>query len=263
MLFRKSNQRQIYLKSDAEIASMRTAGHILHRVLHKVTGLAEPGISTKDLDLEAQKMIKSLGGKPAFLGIYDFPATICTSINEEVVHGIPSKKRILREGDIVTIDCGVIIDGFYADSAFTVPIGEVDPQTEALLETTRKALYAGIERAECNLRLGEISRAIEKVVHDGGFSVIENYTGHGIGRELHEEPQVYNEYTERGKRIAHGTTIAIEPMVNSGGGATRELEDNWTVVTKNGTYAAHFEHTVAITRDGVEVLTRDPESAFF
>ena len=252
----------IYLKSSTEIAKMRRGGHMLQRVLKEVCDAAVEGVTTNDLDRIGYSRIKELGAKPAFLGQYGFPKTLCISVNEEVVHGIPGK-RVLKNGDLVSLDCGLILDGFYTDTAYTVAVGEPSPEAKVLLDTTLKALYAGIAAAKYDGRIGDISKAIQAVVEGAGFHCAEKYTGHGVGRKLHEEPKVENVYADRGARIGHGLTIAIEPMVNIGTGKTRELNDRWTVVTKDGSLSAHFEHTIAITRDGVEVLTRDPELGFF
>ncbi len=250
--------RQIYRKSEAEIAIMRRAGHLLRRILREVADTAEEGMTTLELDKLAYSRIREAKAIPGFLGLYDFPNTLCISINEEIVHGIPGRRK-LREGDLVSIDCGLILEDYFADTAYTVGIGRLEPRNEALLAATRRALEAGVAAGAVGGRVGDIGAAVEKVVREAGFHCIENYAGHGIGRHLHEEPQVYNTSQERGKRIRSGFTLAIEPMVAVGTGRTRELEDGWTVVTADGSCAAHFEHTVAITDEGVEVLTLDPE----
>lgn len=237
---------------------MRRAGYLLRGILREVADMACEGITTIELDRLAHARIKEAKATPAFLGLYDFPSTLCISINEEIVHGIPGKRK-LAEGDIVSIDSGLILEGFYADTALTVGIGRISEEAERLLGATREALDAALGAAKVGGRVGDIGAAVEKVVRRAGFHVVEDYTGHGIGRELHEEPKVYNTGQERGRRIGHGMTVAIEPMVGVGTGATRELEDGWTVVTRDRSLAAHFEHTVAITREGVEVLTLDPE----
>lgn len=254
----QSRKKEIYLKSADELAIMRRAGRMLRAILCEVASMASEGVTTLELDRLARSRIREAKAVPAFLGLYDFPNTLCISINEEIVHGIPGKRK-LAEGDIVSIDCGVILDGFYADTALTVGIGRISEEAQQLLAATREALDAGLAAARVGGRVGDIGTAVEKVVRRAGFHVIEDYTGHGIGRQLHEEPKVYNTSQERGRRIGHGMTLAVEPMVGVGTGATEELEDGWTVVTKDRSLAAHFEHTVAITRDGVEVLTLDPE----
>lgn len=248
----------IYLKSSAEIAIMRRAGHMLQRIIREVVESVDVGVTTLELDKLAHSRIKEAGAIPAFLGQYDFPNTLCTSLNEQVVHGIPNRQK-LRDGDVLSIDCGVILEGFYADTAYTVGVGKISDEAAHLMKITRRALYAGIDAARVGNRVGDIGRAVEKIVHGAGYHCIDNYTGHGIGRTLHEDPKVYNTSVERGKRIGNGLTIAIEPMVALGTSQTRELEDEWTVVTADGSLAAHFEHTVAITHEGVEILTLDPE----
>lgn len=237
---------------------MRRAGHLLQHIISEVVSAAGVGVTTLELDKLAYRRIREAKAIPAFLGQYDFPATLCTSVNEQVVHGIPNKQK-LQSGDLLSIDCGLILDGFYADTAYTVGIGDISEEARRLLKVTRKSLYAGIEAAKAGGRVGDIGLAVEKVVRDAGFHCIEDYTGHGIGRALHEDPKVYNTSRERGKRIANGLTVAIEPMVGAGTGKTEELDDGWTVVTADRSMAAHFEHTVAITHEGVEILTLDPE----
>ncbi len=255
---KKDKKPGLYLKSPDELAIMRRAGHLLQRIIHEVVDAAEEGVATLELDKIAYSRIREAKAVPGFLGLYDFPNTLCISINEEIVHGVPGRRK-LKQGDLVTIDCGLIIDGFYADTAYTVGVGEISEESQRLLRATRDSLYAGIEAARVGGRVGDIGSAVEKVVYEAGFHCIEEYTGHGIGRELHEEPKVYNTSRERGKRIPNGLTIAIEPMVGVGTGETEELEDGWTVVTKDRSLAAHFEHTVAITDQGVEILTMDPD----
>lgn len=251
-----SSRNQIYLKSADELAIMRRAGHLLRRVIREVTAAAVEGVTTLELDKIAHSRIREAGAVPGFLGLYDFPNTLCISINEEVVHGIPGKRKLVG-GDIVSIDCGVILDGFFSDMAYTVPVGEISEEAARLLEVTKASLRAGIEAAKVGGRVGDIGAAIEKTVRKAGLHVVEDYTGHGIGRRLHEDPKVFNHGRERGRRIGHGLTLAIEPMVNVGTGETEELKDGWTVVSRDRSLSAHFEHTVAITRDGVEILTRD------
>ncbi|MCC5877160.1 MAG: type I methionyl aminopeptidase [Candidatus Sumerlaeia bacterium] len=256
------SRNEVYLKSAEEIDAMRRAGHLLGRVIKEVVGAAVEGVTTLELDKIAYSRIKEAGATPGFLGLYDFPNTLCISMNEEVVHGIPGKRKLVS-GDIVSIDCGVILDGFFADRAYTVGVGKISEEAARLLEVTRESLRAGIAAAKVGGRVGDIGAAIEKTVKRGGFHVVEDYTGHGIGRKLHEDPKVFNNGRERGRRIGHGLTLAIEPMVNVGTGATEELKDGWTVVSKDRSLSAHFEHTVAVTRDGVEILTECPEDPMY
>ena len=244
------------IKSGAEIELMRQAGRELARIRDAVANLAHPGISTLELDKVARQLIESAGAKPAFLGYHGYPASICASINHEVVHGIPSRKRCLRDGDLLSIDLGLILHGFYADTAVSVAVGKVEPSVARLIEVTRNALSVGIEAMRTATRIGDISHAIEKFVVGEGFSVVREYTGHGIGRQMHEDPKVPN-FGEAGKgvRLKKGMVLALEPMVNMGSWKTEVLGDEWTVVTADGKPSAHFEHTVALTENGVEVLT--------
>lgn len=244
----------MYLKSPGELAIMRRAGRMLARVMKELQGAVQEGVTTLELDRLAHARIRSLGGKPGFLGLYEFPNTLCISLNEEIVHGIPGRRK-LKAGDIVSVDCGLILEGFYADMAFTAPVGVVSDEAARLLTVTRESLAAGIAAIKPGGRVGDIGAAVEKVVRQAGFHVTEDYTGHGVGRSLHEEPKVYNTGQERGRRLQEGMTLAIEPMVNVGTGRTRQLEDGWTVVTEDGSLSAHFEHTVAVTASGAEILT--------
>jgi methionyl aminopeptidase len=236
---------------------MARGGEILAGAHEVVRAAVRPGVSTLELDELAESFIRShAGAEPAFKGLYGFPASICASINEEIVHGIPSRKRVLNDGDIVSIDIGVKFEGFYTDSANTVPVGEVTAGTQRLLEVTERALHAGIAAAQPGLHLGDIGAAIEQVVVRAGYSVVRELVGHGIGTGPHEEPQVPNYgKPKRGMKLVPGLTIAIEPMVNVGGAATRTLSDEWTVITADRSLSAHFEHTVAITLDGPRILT--------
>ncbi|MGE0442414.1 MAG: type I methionyl aminopeptidase [Gemmatimonadales bacterium] len=247
----------VTLKSPREIDTMAKAGAIVHATLELCRGLVAPGMSTEDLDREAEKFIRSHpGAKPSFKGLYGFPKSLCISINEEVVHGIPSPKRVLREGNIVSIDCGVCIDGFHADSAITAPVGAVAPDTVKFLDTTRQALMAGIEQARLGNHIGDIGHAVQTVSEAAGYGVIRELVGHGVGTKMHEDPQVPNHgKPRRGERLLEGMTIAIEPMITMGDFKTKVLSDKWTVVTADGSLAAHFEHTVAVTRDGPRILT--------
>lgn len=243
------------LKSPAEIEVMREAGRITASALRVVGEAVAPGVTTAQLDEIAAEHIRNEGGKPAFLGYRGFPATVCVSVNDEVVHGIPGKRR-LREGDIVSVDCGVIVDGYYGDAAMTFPVGQVSDQARRLMDVTREALDAAIARCRPGMRLGDVGNAVQTVVERAGFSVVREYVGHGIGRSMHEEPQVPNfGRAGTGVTLKPGTVLAIEPMVNAGGYAVRSLDDGWTVVTADGSLSAHFEHTVAITEDGPSILT--------
>ena len=248
----------IQLKSPREIEIMARGGQILAATVELMRKEARAGLSTADLDRIAEEFIRSHpGATPAFKGLYGFPGTLCTSINNEIVHGIPSRKRVLHDGDIISIDVGVKLDGYYTDSATTVAIGEVPEESRRLLQTTEQALWAGIAAAQPGNHLGDIGAAIQAVVEGAGFSVVRDLVGHGIGVGFHEEPQVPNYgKPKRGTKLVPGLTIAIEPMVNIGDARTRTLPDKWTVVTIDGSRSAHFEHTVAITDEGTRVLTQ-------
>ena len=246
----------IQLKSEREIELMAGGGKILAETVRYVEQSVKPGMSTGEVDELADKFIRGKGAVPAFKGLYNFPASVCTSINHEIVHGIPSRKRLVREGDLLSIDIGVRLDGYYTDSATTVAVGKIDAESQRLLDVTRAALGAGIAAATPDNHVGDIGAAVQRVVEDAGFSVVRELVGHGIGVAFHEEPQVPNYgKPKRGVRLTPGLTIAIEPMVNVGKPATRTLADRWTVVSADGSRSAHFEHTVAITRDGPRVLT--------
>ena len=248
----------IQLKSAREIELMSLGGAILGRTHAVLRDAVRPGISTAELDRIAEDFIRSHDGAvPAFKGLYGFPGSICTSINEEIVHGIPSKKRVLKEGDIVSVDVGVGYRGFFTDAAQTVAVGSVDDRTRRLLDVTAASLEAGIAAARVGNHIGDIGAAVQQVVEKAGFSVVRDLVGHGIGVEFHEEPQVPNYgKPKRREKLVPGLTLAIEPMVNVGGPGTRTLPDRWTIVTADGTRSAHFEHTVAITENGPRVLTR-------
>ncbi len=248
----------VTLKSTREIERMRASGRIVAEVLVAMETAIEPGITTAELDTLAESIIAGHpGARPAFKGYGGFPAAICASVNEEVVHGIPSEARTLQVGDIVGIDVGVLLDGYHADAARTFAVGDVANGTEALLRVTRQALEAGIEAARAGGFVGDISAAVQKVAEEAGYSVVRDLVGHGIGQHLHEDPQVPNFGTPgRGLVLEPGLVLAIEPMVNTGGSPVRTLDDEWTIVTADGTLSAHFEHTVAITDNGPEVLTR-------
>jgi methionyl aminopeptidase len=248
----------IQLKSAREIDLMAQGGQILGRTLQLLRETVRPGISTAELDGVAESFIRSHeGATPAFKGLYGFPGSICTSLNDEIVHGIPSKKRILREGDLISLDVGVGYRGFFTDSAITVAVGAVDETSSRLLSVTESALQAGIAAAVVGNHIGDIGAAVQAVVESADFTVVRDLVGHGIGVEFHEEPQVPNYgKPKRREKLVPGLTLAIEPMVNVGGPATRTLPDRWTIVTADGSRSAHFEHTVAITAEGPRVLTR-------
>lgn len=245
----------IHLKSRRELEVMRRAGQATATILKELAEATKPGVMTKELDVIAERRCKELGVKPAFKGYHGFPSSVCVSVNEQVVHGIPSD-RVLKEGDIVGLDFGVIVDGYYGDSARTVPVGAISPQAASLLDATEKCLLEGIKQAIPGNRLFDISFAIQNYVEARGFSVVRDFVGHGIGRSLHEEPQVPN-FGPKGKGVTlkEGMVIAIEPMINIGGHAVRVESDGWTAVTVDGSLSAHFEHTVAITENGPEILT--------
>jgi methionyl aminopeptidase len=245
----------IIIKSHREIEQLKRSNTIVAEVFEKLKGMIVPGITTKELDQVAEEYIVLKGARPAFKGYRGFPATLCISINEEVVHGIPSQRR-LKEGDIVSLDVGVDFVGYYGDAAITFSVGEVDPEAKRLLEVTEKALYIGIEKAKVGNRLFDISYAIQGWVESHGFSVVRDFVGHGIGRDLHEEPQIPNfGAPHQGPRLEKGMVFALEPMVNEGTYEVRVLSDGWTVVTADGKRSAHFEHTIAITEDGAEILS--------
>ncbi len=246
----------IMIKSEDEIARMRKPNRIVAELLDYLAGQIRPGVTTKELDAKAEAFIEKRGGKPAFKGYHGFPATICASINDEVVHGIPGKRH-LKEGDIIGIDLGVIMDGFYGDAARTFPVGKVDQRAMKLLKVTEEALYKGIEQAVAGNRLYDISHAVQAHAEAAGFSVVRDFVGHGIGRELHEEPQVPNYGPpHQGPKLAKGMAITIEPMINEGTWQVKVRKDGWTVVTADRKRSAHFEHTIAITENGPEILTR-------
>ncbi len=248
----------VQLKSPREIETMAAGGKILAATHQRVREAVKPGVSTMDLDQIAEDFIRSHeGATPSFKGLYGFPATICSSINEEIVHGIPSPKRVLKEGDVVSVDIGVFYGGLHTDSANTWAVGVVDEKTAKLLTVTKDALEAGLAAAVVGNHVGDIGNAIETVVLKGGFAVVRELVGHGVGHLMHEEPQVPNHgKPKRGMKLVHGLTIAIEPMVNAGSANTRTLGDKWTVITIDGKRSAHFEHTVAVLNEGPRVLTR-------
>jgi methionyl aminopeptidase len=253
----------ITIKSAREIDSMAEAGRIVADTLALVASRATPGISTWELDELAEEFIRSHpGARPSFKGLYDFPASLCTSINSEIVHGIPSRRRVLKDGDVVSVDCGVCVDGLHADSALTAAVGHVTSSTARLLRVTREALDAGVRQAVVGNHVGDIGHAVQRVAEAAGFSVVRELVGHGIGTSFHEEPQIPNfGKPKRGPRLVVGMTIAIEPMINVGRPEIRTLEDKWTVVTADDSLSAHFEHTVAIQPDGPRILTTIPATA--
>jgi methionyl aminopeptidase len=247
----------IFLKNDEEIAKMRKAGRIVAGTIDRVVAAVAPRRTTADLDRVAEDYIRSVGATPSFLGYRGFPASICASLNSEVVHGIPSPKRVLADGDVLSLDFGAIWEGFHADSAVTVFVGEPpSAEAEKLVRVTEESLEAGISEIREGNRLGDIGHAVQQVVEGAGFAVVREYVGHGVGRALHEDPQIPN-YGQPGKGLPlkRGMVVAIEPMVNMGDWPTRALADGWTVVTADGSLSAHFEHTIALTSNGREVLT--------
>jgi methionyl aminopeptidase len=245
----------IVCKSSSQIEQMRVANQLVAQILEELAAMVAPGVSTLDLDAAAEAKVRAAGAEPAFKGYRGYPATLCASVNEQVVHGIPSKTP-LKSGDIVSLDMGVKLNGYYGDSAVTVAVGTVDAEVQRLLRVTREALEKGIAQVKVGGRLSDIGHAIQAHVEAQGFSVVREFVGHGIGQLLHEEPQIAN-YGEpgRGPRLQEGMTLAIEPMVNMGKAAVRLLADGWTAVTKDGSLSAHFEHTVAVTKNGPLVLT--------
>lgn len=250
----------IVLKTASGIDKMHKAGRISANAL-KVAGEAlEPGITTKEIDNIARKYIESQGAKPNFLGLYGFPATACISINEEVIHGIPSHDRVIKEGDIVSIDLGAEIDGYNGDNAATFAVGHISDEAQRLIDTTRESLYEGLKYAVAGNRVGDISHAVQVYCEERGYGIVREYTGHGVGRKLHEDPSIPNYGTPgKGARLLPGMTIAVEPMVTEGSYAIRQLSNGWTVVTEDGKLAAHFENSVAITKDGDCLILTTPD----
>ena len=246
----------IILKSAEELAAMRRAGRVVAEAHALVRELVKPGLTTWDLDRAVEEFLLRHNAVPAFKGYHGYPASICASVNEVVVHGIPSRDVVLEEGSIISVDIGAFVDGFCGDSAWTYPVGEVAPETQRLLAVTEEALFLGIEQAQVGNRLSDISHAVQSHVESHGFSVVRDFVGHGIGRQMHEAPQIPNFGPPgRGPRLKPGMTLAIEPMVNVGGYQVEVLADNWTVVTRDKCWSAHFEHTVAVTDGGPVVLT--------
>jgi methionyl aminopeptidase len=247
----------VTLKSPREVDIMARAGRIVAGTLALMRTLVRPGVSTEDLDAAAEAFIRGHeGATPSFKGLYGFPKTLCTSIDNEIVHGIPSSRRVLAEGSIVSVDVGVFLDGLHADSATTIPVGRIAPEAERLLSITEQCLEAGIGAARVGNHVGDIGHAVQRVAEGAGYGVVRELVGHGIGTRFHEEPQVPNYGSpKRGPRLLEGMTLAIEPMITIGSPATKTLSDKWTVVTVDGTLSAHFEHTVAITSNGPRILT--------
>jgi methionyl aminopeptidase len=243
-------------KTEKELTKIRESSQITAQVLRDISGQISPGVSTAELDRFAEKLVLKYGGQPAFKGYLGYPNTLCTSVNEQIVHGIPSKRR-LQEGDIISLDLGVCWEGYYSDAAVTVPVGEVSPAARRLIEVTRQALKMGIEQARAGARLSNISHAVQTHVEGHGYSVVKVFVGHGIGRRQQEEPQIPNYgLPGRGVKLKRGLVLAIEPMVNLGSDGVIILEDNWTAVTKDNSLSAHFEHTIAITDGEPEILTQ-------
>ena len=247
----------IMIKTRGEIEKMRRSGQVLKQVHDAVRAAVVPGATTMDLEAVAVRKIEELGAVSAFKGYQGYPAVLCTSVNSEVIHGIPSAKRVLHEGDIVSIDCGVVIEGFYSDCAVTLPVGKLGQKVSKLLDVTQASLEQAIQQVRVGATLGDIGAAVQEMVEADGFSVVREFVGHGIGTKMHEDPQVPN-YGRRGQgtKLKAGMVLAIEPMVNAGAAAVKVLADGWTAVTVDGSLSAHFEHTVAVTEDGPLVLTR-------
>ena len=251
----------VICKSTAELDKMHRAGLLVWEVLEKMRAMVRPGISTKELDEFAEKYVTEHKAKPAFKGYRGYPGSVCTSINDEVVHGIPSASRKVREGDILSMDFGVVMDGYYGDAALTVPVGKIAPEREKLLRVTRESLERAIDKVRAGNRLGDVSSAVQQWVEKNGFSVVREFVGHGIGTKMHEDPQLPNYGSPgQGQRLQEGMVLAIEPMVNSGSPAVKVLDDDWTAVTADGSDSAHFEHTVAVTASGPWILTRPREA---
>ncbi len=247
----------IIIKTKREIELMRKASAIVAEALLAIKGYVAPGVSTKELEEIAEDIIKTRGGKPAFKGYRGYPASICASVNDTVVHGIPSSNTVLQSGDIISIDLGVVYRGYIGDAAITVPVGDIKPEAKRLLEVTENALYIGIEQARVGRRVSDISHAIQKYVESRGYSVVRSFVGHGVGRSLHEDPQIPNFGPPgKGPKLKAGMTLAIEPMVNAGRYEVKVLEDGWTAKTVDGSLSAHFEHTILVKKNEAEILTK-------
>ena len=246
----------ILIKSPAEIEKMRTSGIALREVHEAVRSAVRVGATTMDLERAAVAKVAELGARSAFKGYHDFPAVLCTSVNHEVIHGIPSERTVLREGDVVSVDCGVVVDGFYSDCAVTYPVGRLSPAAEKLLRVTEASLYAAIDQAKPGNRLGDIAWAVQAMCEAEGYGVVKEFVGHGIGKSMDEDPQVPNFGNPgKGPRLKPGMVLAMEPMINAGSPDVKVLQDGWTAITVDGSLSAHFEHTVAITKDGPYILT--------
>lgn len=250
-------QRGVGIKSEPEIAIMRQAARIVATVLKEISERVEPGMTTADLDAYAEQRIRELGATPSFKGYHGFPGSICSSINHEVVHGIPNKKKVIRSGDVLKVDTGAYYEGFHGDSCITIAVGAVTPEAARLIRVAEEALYKGIEQVKAGAFLLDLAGAIEDHVKANGFTVVEDYTGHGVGRNLHEDPSVFNFRTHQmpNVKLRAGMTLAIEPILNAGSKVTRTLQDRWTVVTVDNALSAQFEHTVLVTETGYEILT--------
>ncbi|MCD6442203.1 type I methionyl aminopeptidase [bacterium] len=251
----------VIIKTDKEVEIMRKAGKLLSKVISQVASAVRPGISTLSLDDLAEKLIINFGAKPAFKGYGQgknrYPATLCTSVNEEVVHGIPRRDKILKEGDIIGLDCGLIYNGYFSDMAITVPVGKISYQAEELIRTTKKSLNIAIQMIKPGIRLGNISSAIQSCAEENNFSVVRTLTGHGIGKELHEPPVILNYgIPNTGITLEKGMTLCFEPMFNAGDWRVKTLKDGWTIVTSDNSLSAHFEHMILVTKSGAEVLTK-------
>ena len=247
----------IICKSPAEIEKLRRSGKLVRQLLGEIRELVRPGITTLDLEKYLTKRLRELGARSAFKGYRGYPCCLCASLNSEVIHGIPTDRRVLGEGDILSLDTGVVVDGYYGDSAMTVPVGTIDESAQRLLKVTEEALELAIQKVRLGNRLGDVSATIQEHAEKNGYSVVREFVGHGIGKAMHEEPQVPNfGQPGHGPLLKEGMVFAIEPMVNAGGAAVRLLDDNWTAVTLDGSWSAHFEHMVAVTRNGPDVLTR-------
>lgn len=253
---------QVEIKSPDEIAIMREAGRIVCEILVELGAAGRAGATTWDLERLSEDLAAKKHARPAFKGYLGFPCCLCSSINDEVIHGIPSKKRKLKEGDLLKLDFGVFFRGYVGDAAITVPIGRVSPEAQAILDATRQALHVGIEQGRVGKRVGDIGHSVQRFVEARGYSVVRDFVGHGVGKQLHEQPQVPNfGLPSTGMRLMPGMTIAVEPMVNAGTYKVEVLDDDWTAVTLDRRLSAHFEHTILITRDGPEILTRPPDQA--
>lgn len=247
----------ITCKSAAEIEKLRRSGRIVRQVLGEIREKVRPGITTLDLEKFVVRRLKELGTRPAFKGYRGYPCCLCASVNDEVIHGIPTERRTLKEGDILSLDMGVVQDGYYGDSAITVPVGAISESAQRLLKVTEEALELALEKVRLGNRLGDVSATVQQHAEKNGYSVVREFVGHGIGKAMHEEPQVPNfGQAGRGPLLKAGMVFAVEPMVNAGGAAVRVLDDNWTAVTADGKLSAHFEHMVAVTQNGPDVLTR-------